>query len=129
MAFWFEGMRVYEGNVASIVDKEIYNLHQAISYRREYLPQDYLLVDEHGNDLLIDGDDIGAEHHRTGYDLVTIQFVGLAEEIELVVTNQTVTQMGFASLKYAAHRAESYDIYPWGNEMNPYLPEQEGEGE
>ena len=79
MAFWFEGMPVYEGNVASFFLKETYNLHQAISFRSEYLPKDYLLVDEKGNDLLIDGDDIKAEHHRTGYDLVTIQFVGLSE--------------------------------------------------
>ena len=125
MAFWFEGMPVYEGNVASFFWKETYKLHQAISFRSEYLPKDYLLVDEKGNDLLIDGDDIKAEHHRTGYDLVTIQFVGLSEELELVVTNQTIAHIRGASWTYATHRAKSYGLYPWGNEMNPYLPEQE----
>ena len=132
MAFWFDGIPVTHENpkglrLGNVGDKQHYNLHNAVSVKVEYLHHEYNLIDSRGGEPVIidDADKEDVPAHRVNWDLVIIRFVGDAKPIELIVTNQTAKHIRGASGNYAYHRSISYDEYPYGNEMNPYVPDQD----
>lgn len=113
MAFWFEGIKIYGGNLFSPVVKQTYNLDNAISYDAEYLPSDFKMIDENGKEVELDDADVRAENSRTKFDLLTIRFIGDAEPIKLVVTSETITHIRGASWRYSTWRENNLLPYPY----------------
>ena len=97
MAFWFEGMKIYEGNLFSELVKQTYNLNNVISYDVESLPSNLKMIEKSGREVELEDGDIKASNVTTKFDLLTIRFIGDAEPIKLVVTKETIAHIRGAS--------------------------------